>query len=57
MKNYQMQLAKRSRQAEEIGGNQSKIPVWIKLWKWFHATAMIYSFCMLLGAGISFPFR
>jgi hypothetical protein len=33
-------------------------PSWkIKLRKWFHGFAMIYSFAMLLGAGISFPFR
>lgn len=33
-------------------------PSWkTKLWKWLHGTFMFYSFVMLLGAGISFPFR
>lgn len=37
---------------------QSQARIWnLRIWLILHAVAMIYSFIMLLGAGISFPFR
>ena len=37
--------------------NHAEPKGWPRLWKYAHGTLMIYSFVMLLGAGVSFPLR
>ncbi len=55
IKSYQHKVSKAS---GRLDTPSTAKPSWkIESWKWFHAIAMIYSFIMLLGAGISFPFR
>lgn len=49
---------KRPQGAASLGDEtNTKTPLKVKIWKILHGVLMFYSFVMLLGARISFPFR